>query len=266
MTYILIACFIVMLASLSGVLFLGKVASRWTERNLKYLISFSAGIFIIVVYRLAEEAIRESFNLGIGIASIIVGIIVLHLFSKFWPEFHHHHERDYDHTHSIAGVRRILFSDSIHNIGDGIFLASTFLIDPYVGVVATVSIFIHEAVQEISEFFVMKEAGLSTREALVKNFATSSTIILGAFIGYGLASSDYIVGPLLGFSAGAFLYVLINDLIPKSVKNIRQEKAFAKHLTWVLIGLVLISLVNRFLPHEEGAHNEAASPTEEPGS
>lgn len=263
MIYILIACLVIMFASLSGVLVLGKLAGPWTEKNLKYLISFSAGIFIVVVYHLAEEAIQESVNLGVGVASIIAGIVALHLLSKLWPEFHHHHERDYDHSHSIAGVRRILFSDGVHNIGDGILLASAFLIDVKIGIVATASIFIHEVVQEISEFFVLKEAGLSTRSALVKNFATSSTIILGAFIGYGLSSSEFIVGPLLGFSAGAFLYVLINDLIPKSVKNIRQEKAFAKHLAWVALGLIIINVVNAVIVYTiedehsiEGVHME----------
>ncbi|MDQ3014875.1 MAG: ZIP family metal transporter [bacterium] len=249
---ILIACLSVMFASLAGVVFLGKVAGPWTEKNLKYLISFSAGIFIVVVYHLAEEAIHESINLGVGIGSIIAGIVALHLLSKFWPEFHHHHERDYDHAHSVAGVRRILVSDAIHNIGDGILLASAFLIDINIGIVATASIFIHEVVQEISEFFVLKEAGLSTRSALVKNFATSSTILLGACIGYSLASSEVIVGPLLGFSAGAFLYVLINDLIPKSVKNIRQEKAFAKHLAWVALGLIIINVVNTVIVNTIG--------------
>jgi zinc and cadmium transporter len=254
LSYILIACFVVMLASLSGVFFLGKVTWRWTERNLKYLISFSAGIFIIVVYELGKEALHESSSPGIGIGSIIAGIVVLHLISKFWPEFHHHHEKDYDHSHSIAGVRRILFSDSIHNIGDGIFLSSAFMVDTYLGIVATASIFIHEAVQEISEFFVLREAGLSTWQALSRNFATSTTIIIGALMGYSLATTHYIVGPLLGISAGAFLYVLINDLIPKSVKNIREQKAFWKHIAWVILGLAVILSVNLILEH---SHEES---------
>ncbi len=263
MTYILAACLIIMLASLSGVLFLGKVASRWTERNLKYLISFSAGIFIIVVYELVGEALHESITPSVGIVSIMAGIIVLHLFSKFWPEFHHHHERDLDHTHSIAGVRRILFSDAIHNIGDGVLIASTFLVDVNVGIVATVSIFIHEAVQEISEFFVLKEAGLTTRNALIRNFVTSSTIILGALIGYALASSETIMGPLLGFSAGAFLYVLINDLIPKSVKNIRQERAFIKHMTWAAFGLIVIIAANSLVAHTHESLDKDSSRDEQ---
>jgi zinc and cadmium transporter len=244
---ILIACFAIMLASVSGVFFLGKVMSVWTDRNLKYLMSFSSGIFIVVVYQLGREALEHSTTLGIG--AMLAGAIIIHLLSKLWPEFHHHHEKDLDHTHSLAGVRRILVSDGIHNIGDGVLVATAFMANTYLGIITAVSIFIHEVVQEISEFFLLREAGLSIPQALLQNFLTSGTILIGALLGALVSSTELITTVLLGFAGGAFLYILLIDLIPKSVKNVRHDKALVKHLAWGLIGLALITTVNSFLPH-----------------
>ncbi len=249
MLYLLLACFVVMLASLSGVFFLTNKLSGWTERNLRFLISFSAGVFIVVAYHLTIESIEHT-STAKSVMWLLIGAIAIHIFSKIWPEFHHHHERDVEHIHSVAGARRILMSDALHNIGDGVLLAAAFAVNIYLGIVATASIFIHEAIQEISEFFVLKEAGYSNREALVKNFFVSSTIIIGALIGYFVSEQDYIMGPLLGFAAGAFIYILINDLIPKSIKNAR-EGGLIKHLGWTVLGLVIILAVNTFLGHEE---------------
>lgn len=235
-----------MLASLSGVFFFGKVLSAWTDRNLKYLMSFSSGIFIVVVYHLGKEALGHSTTIGVG--AMLAGAIIIHLLSKLWPEFHHHHEKDYDHTHSLAGVRRILVSDGIHNIADGVLVATAFMANTYLGIITAVSIFIHEVVQEISEFFLLREAGLSVPKALLQNFLTSGTIVVGALIGVLVSSTELITTALLGFAGGAFLYILLIDLIPKSVKNIRHDKTIIKHLAWGIVGFALITTVNSFIP------------------
>lgn len=248
MINILIACVIVMLASLSGVFFLTHKLSRWTDENLRFLISFSAGVFIIVAYNLFNESI-ELTNHTTTIIAVITGIVILHVLSKFWPEFHHHHERDSAHSHSHEGARRILMSDAIHNLGDGILLAAAFSVNVYLGIVATASIFIHEAVQEVSEFFVLKEAGYSNKEALTKNFLVSSTVIIGAILGYFVSSAHYIMGPLLGFAAGAFLYILINDLLPKSIRSMQKDKGFFQHIAWTVLGLLVILGANYILGH-----------------
>jgi zinc and cadmium transporter len=242
---ILSACLVIMLASLSGVFFLVEIIRSWTEKNLKYLLSFSAGIFLVVVYNLGIEATEHSPT--IGIIAMIAGVVTIHIITKMWPEFHHHHENDHNHSHSFAGAQRILISDAFHNIGDGILVASTFLVNIHLGIVTTVSIFIHELVEEISEYFVMREAGLSTFRALSLNFATSSTIIIGAVFGYFFASTEFINSMLLGFAGGSFLYILMIDLIPKSVKNVRTDKTFFKHLAWVIVGLAVITITNTFL-------------------
>ena len=86
-------------------------------------------------------------------------------------------------AHPPLDARRLLLTDGIHNAADGIFLAASYAVSPALALVAGVSIFVHEALQEISEFFVLKDAGYSTKGALVVNFLTSSTIIIGAIGG-----------------------------------------------------------------------------------
>ena len=49
-----------MLASLGGVISVWKKAGRLIEKNLSLLVSFSAGVFLIVSYQLGVETIEHS--------------------------------------------------------------------------------------------------------------------------------------------------------------------------------------------------------------
>jgi zinc transporter ZupT len=254
MLEILIASIVIMLASLSGVLFIWKNIGKFLEKNLSFLVSFSAGVFLFVSVLLIQEIFHhseETGNLSGGLFWILIGILAFYILFKFLPNFHHHHdEHEHDHTHNKIDARRVLISDGVHNIGDGILLTTSFLAGPIVGIVATASIFVHEFVQEISEFFVLKGAGFKTTKALWLNFLVSTTILLGA-VGSYLAFEKFeaLEIPLLGIAAGSFLVVVANDLIPHSIRNSKTKIQFAKHLAWFIIGLIIMLSISTILVH-----------------
>jgi len=49
-----------MLASLGGVLFIWKGIGKIIERNLSLLVSFSAGVFLVVVFQLGQETLHHA--------------------------------------------------------------------------------------------------------------------------------------------------------------------------------------------------------------
>lgn len=247
MITILVYSLLIMLASLVGVVVVWRRAGALIERNLRYLVSFSAGVFLIVTYHLSGEVLGHAGSVTGGLAWILAGAVAIFLLFKLLPAFHHHHDKgeEGEHTHSMIDARRILVSDGLHNIGDGILLAGGFVVSPVLGVATAVGIFVHELVQEVSEFFVLRQAGYSTKQALGLNFLFSATILIGSLGSFFLLDKfEALEVPLLGLAAGSFLVVVFHDLIPHSVRTSQHKTHYLKHLLWFLIGLLIMLGIN----------------------
>lgn len=252
MLEILTASLVVMLASLSGKLVTWRQAGPLIERNLHFFVSFAAGVLLIVIYNLSLEIIEHAGSFMQGLPWIAAGAVLILVAFHYLPHFHHHHDTGgSDHTHSRIDANRILLSDGIHNIGDGVVIVTSFAVSPFLGIVSTVSILVHEMLQEISEFFVLREAGLSERTALVYNFFVSSTILVGALGAYFLLERfEALMTPLLGLAAGSYLIVVFHDLIPHSIGSARERGHYGKHVIFFAAGVVLMAFFAAFLPHE----------------
>ena len=265
---ILLSSFIVMLASLIGVIFIWKRLYNFVENNLKYLVSFSAGVFLMVSFNLGDEVLTHSPTFYYGAFWIILGALGANLIFKMWPTFHHHHDTHEKHKHSKLDEKKILFADGLHNIGDGILIASSFIINPVLGTLATISVFIHEIVQEVSEFFVLKQAGYSTRKALTVNFVVSSSILIGAlgtiFIFEYFENLEI---PVLGISTGVFLLVVIHDLIPHSIRSIKESPLYLKHIGFFVVGIIMMLIVGILTAdsHSHAVHDDSHDEHHEDG-
>lgn len=255
MLEILLASFVVMLVSLSGKLVVWKQLGPIVERNLHFLVSFSAGVLLAVTYHLGEEIVHEAGSLSAGVPWIALGALVVLFGLRFLPHFHHHHDSGSGHQHGKVDAGRVLLSDGIHNIGDGVVIVAAFVASPFLGIIATLSIAVHEALQEISEFFVLREAGLSTRRALLYNFLTSSTILIGAVGAYFLLEQfEQIMLPLLGLAAGSYLVVVFHDLLPHTLDSVRERGHHFKHVAYFFAGLVFMGGITSVMPHVEAEH------------
>ncbi len=251
LTSALFASFAVMLVSLSGKLITIRGLGPLIEKNLHYFVSFAAGVLLVVAASLSVEIVEHAGSLSAGIPWIAIGAFIVLIAFRYLPSFHHHHDKG-GHEHSLIDANRILASDGIHNIGDGIVIVTTFMASPLLGVISTISIAIHEMLQEISEFFVLREAGLSVRHALLYNFLTSATILIGTIGGYFvLEQFEALEVPLLGLAAGAYLVVVFNDLLPHSIGSIEGRQHMVRHLIFFLVGLAAMALASYALPHAE---------------
>ena len=263
--YPLCAALLIMLASLSGVVFASKKLGGWMDRNLALLITFSIGVFSVITWGLFVEVFEHTSLL---LVSALVGMVFVRLSSYIIPDAHHHHEVSPDHEHSKIDARHLIMGDAIHNIVDGMLLVPAFLIDIRIGIATTVGILLHEIVQEVSEFFIMKRAGYTTKQALTYNFIASSTILIGVILSFALSQVEFLEAPLIGFAAGGFLYVILRDLIPHTIQTIRKHGKMHFHAEAVLCGLIVMIALNAIIPHSEvhekvesGAHTETNEET-----
>ncbi len=244
----LIASLFVMLVSLSGKLITWRGAGALIERNLHFLVSFAAGVLLVIAWSLSLEIVEHAGSFLQGLPWIAAGAVVVLVASLYIPQFHHHHEAG-EHPHSRIDANRVLASDAIHNIGDGVVIVISFAASPILGIASTISVMVHETLQEISEFFVYREAGLSMRLALILNFITSSTILIGALGAFFLLERfEALEVPLLGLSVGSYLVVVFHDLIPHSVSQAGDRAHLAKHAAFFAVGLTLMAVLVTFLP------------------
>lgn len=251
MIEILLYSALVMLASLIGVFAVWHNVGRFVERNLSLLVSFSAGVFVVIAYNLMGETLEHSGTIRFGIAWILGGAGFFWLLFKLMPLSHHHHDQAREtHPHSRLDARRVMAGDALHNLSDGLLLSASFAVSSTFGALTALSIFVHELVQEMSEFFVLRQAGYSTKKALLLNLAVSSTILFGALGGFFLLEKFEILEvPILGLTAGAFLIVVLQDLIPHSIRASQQKQLYLRHLTWFITGVLLMFLVNTLITH-----------------
>lgn len=254
MTSIILTSLLIMLASLVGVIFTWKALGGFIQKRVSLMVSFSAGVFLLLVLSLSQEVFHGDLSTMVIIGWFLTGIIGVLLLFRFLPMFHHHHTNEHDdHAHGKLDARKIVISDAIHNAGDGILLASAFAFSFELGLATALGIFIHEIIQEVSEFFVLKQAGLSTKKALVVNFIASSPVLIFGLASYWLLESFVVLEtPLLALSAGAFLVVVVFDLIPESVRRSREEKNYTKHGIVFVVGLLLMLWVGSVFGHSHG--------------
>lgn len=72
----------------------------------------------------------------------------------------------------------------------------------------------HEIPQELGDFGILVHAGWSRSRALLFNFASALTFLVGGWVAYAL-SGAMDVAWLLPFAAGNFLYIAAADLVPE---------------------------------------------------
>ncbi len=244
---IIIASFIVMFAALGGAISFWRVIGRVIEKNLGLLISFTAGLFLFVSYELGREAILHSPNVESGLLWILIGTVGIWIIFKLLP---HSHKHDNVKEENAIDIRKLLIGNGIHNVGDGVLLAIAFSVDTYLGIMATLSIFIHELVQETSTFFVLRKAGYTIKKSVLINFMVSGTILVGSVGGFFLLSIfSALEAVLLGIAAGVFLVVVLQDLIPHSYHELKCRKCFFSHVLAFIIGLSLMSFISSIVPH-----------------
>lgn len=239
---------LVMATSLSGAAFASRRIGAWTERNLKYLVASSIGVFAVVAWHLLFESIEHEGFVP-TVISAILGALAIGIVARLLPDAHHHHSVDTGHSHSRIDARRLLVGDAVHNFGDGLLLVPAFALGIEVGLATTAAILFHEIVQEISEFFVLKEAGFATKRALALNLLSSSSILIGLATSYALSSVEGLEGLIASFAAAGFVYVVLRDLLPHTVRAAKRDRNAVPYALFFVIGLVAMYIVSSLASH-----------------
>ena len=215
------------------------------------MVSFSIGILLATTFL---HLLPEAFESGKPVRDLLV-VMLAGLFGFFFLEkiavyrHSHHFEGDghaHAHGHDAHEAGRggvfVLIGSAVHNFSDGIVIAGAFLAGPWIGLAATLSIFAHEVPHKISDFIVLRHAGLAKRRAIAFAMAASLCIVIGGVAGYAFLEHMAAWIPfVLVVAAANFIYISLSDLVPQMQRATRAADALSQAALMAAgIGVVLI--------------------------
>ena len=226
----LVATAVISFLALSGSILL-FFKDQFLKHISLYLIALASGALLGTAFlHLLPEILEEGFPEQ-GFMVLLGGFLFFYIAEKLL-HLHHGAEGVDEHNPRELGVLS-LSADAIHNFMDGIILAVAFLVDVKLGLVTAAAVALHEIPQEIAEFGVLLYAGFSKYKALIFNFLSATTIILGGIAGF--IFQDILISFIpfvLLFAAGSFLYIGASDFIPEFKKEREPRKALLLSLTF----------------------------------
>ena len=247
--------------------------SSGTRVGAQHLLSLAAGALMATAFmHLLPEAFESDVGAQALFATLLVGLVFFFLLDKaeLWHHGHeHHHAHGHDpagHTHGHghahghanpndhslrSGGWAILTGDSVHCFGDGILIASAFMADLRLGVIAAVSVLAHEVPHHMGDLVVLGQTSGSRRIALVKVSMAGAVTLLGGIAGWWLVEQLHDFLPFfLAIASSSFIYVALADLIPQLQKQL-GARATASQVAWLLAGIGLVMGVSHLAhgPH-----------------
>ncbi len=226
--------------ALSAISLVGAFTLLLKENILKKiihpLVAFSAGsLFGGAMLHLLPESIEKSGQVKTIFIFAIIGFTIFFLLEQF-IHWHHCHRPPSEHKHPVTYM--ILLSDGVHNFIDGLAIGSAFIINTHLGFVTMIAIAMHEIPQELGDFGILLNGGWQKTKALLFNFLSGLTMVLGGLLTWFFAK-EIDVTYLLPFAAGNFIYIAASDLIPE-VKHRDNIKQNIIHFITFVLGLILM--------------------------
>jgi zinc and cadmium transporter len=234
------------------------VLARYTE----HMLSLAAGALLATAFM---HLLPEAFEAQVGahdlFFTLLSGLILFFLLDKaeLWHHGHEHHRQaplehlhDHDgvadiHQHKQApqaGAWAVLTGDSVHCFGDGVLIASAFIANMRLGVIAALAVLAHEVPHHMGDLMVLRTDASNKRIALVKVSLAGAVTALGGLTGYWLVDRLQSYLPyFLVVASSSFIYVALADLIPQLQTRLTARQTLIQ-IAWLLVGIALVTWVS----------------------
>jgi len=249
------------------------VISRYTQ----HMLSLAAGALLATAFL---HLLPEAFEAGVApqalFLTLLLGLVFFFLLDKaeLWHHGHEHHHghQDHDHGHAehdhhghghahhghshhahshpvhgerTAGHWAVLAGDSVHCFGDGILIASAFMADLQLGVIAALAVLAHEVPHHMGDLVVLRQGSSNRKAAVVKVSMAGAITALGGAVGYVLVDALHGALPyFLVVASSSFIYVALADLIPQLQERL-SAKETAAQIIWLVGGMAMVMAVSQ---------------------
>ena len=251
------------------------ILSRYTQ----HMLSLAAGALMATSFlHLLPEAFESEAGAHELFLTLLVGLLFFFLLDKaeLWHHGHEHghghghddgHGHDHGHAHPAVhehahahgphtdaepprGQWAVLAGDSVHCFGDGILIASAFMADMRLGVIAALAVLAHEIPHHMGDLAVLRQGSSSRKAAILKVSMAGAITALGGAVGYVLVDALHDWLPyFLVVASSSFVYVALADLIPQLQKRLSARETAAQ-IIWLSVGIGMVVLVSALGGHQ----------------
>ena len=253
---------------------IGAILQKDSNRTVSLLLSFAGGVMLSVVcFDLVTEAIETQVGVGIVIAAIALGVIIIYFLNYLIdrstnPEVPHidanhpktaddldelihsdHLEQHYARKDSKAAllIAGIVMASAIalHNVPEGMTIGASYASsDSFVGssaLILAVLIGLHNIPEGMAVSVPLISGGMNKFKAVLITALSGVPTIIGALLGFMIGE----IGPLglalsLGFASGAMLYVVFGEILPQAILMYHSKLPAFSAIAGILAGLFII--------------------------
>ncbi|MBI3077833.1 MAG: ZIP family metal transporter [Deltaproteobacteria bacterium] len=201
---------------------------RLREIELRYLVAFASGFLVSIAFFNMIPAMEpeRAIPLALGFFSIyfIEKLVMIHACG----------ERECE-GHTVGWVAMI--GVAVESLIDGLAIGTGYAVAPPLGALIALAIIVHELPRGFTTTVIMRQSKYGARAIAAALAIDAGFTPLGA-----LASGLFPAGlmkPLMGFTAGAFLYVGASDLLPEAHRRFNLQVVLL-----VLAGAGLVPLLD----------------------
>ena len=250
-----------------------------SDKTVSLLLSFAAGVMTAVVcFDLLTEALQaetNTTNLGLVIAGVIAGFVVIELLNALIDKATNHEIAHIDENHPqtadsleelthanhlqehmtgrqprsglfLAGLV-MAAAIALHNVPEGMVIGASFattvdqLLTNRGGLIMALVIGLHNIPEGMAVAVPLISGGMSKWRSVGVTALSGSPTILGALMGYLIgAISPTALVISLSFASGAMLYVVFGELLPESILMWKSKLPAALAVLGMLTGLLII--------------------------
>jgi len=253
---------------------IGALLQKDSNRVVSLLLSFAGGVMLSVVcFDLVTEAIETNMGIGVVIAAIATGVIVIYVLNwiidkntnlevphidKNHPQtaddldelIHSDHLQEHYAKHDnkfalfVAGMI-MACAIALHNVPEGMTIGASYASNNGVmgsaALVLAILIGLHNIPEGMAVSVPLISGGMARWKAVLITALSGVPTILGALLGYLIGDLGALGLTLsLGFASGAMLYVVFGEILPQAILMYHSKLPAFSAIVGMLVGLLII--------------------------
>ena len=253
---------ITFLAGIAGTGIGGMIAitiKKFSSKIMGSLMGFAAGITLgTVCFHFITEAVHSGEDhtlptVATVLICMIAGYSAVSLFDRLiTKKMHHNHSHSHEecelcesNSHKMIVAGSVMaFSIALHNLPVGMIIGVSALGSPeaisYTMVSVALAVLLHNIPEGMSVSVPFLSAGVKKLHALLITCLCGITTVVGGVVGYYIGNIIPIgLTVLLSLTAGAMLFVVLNELIPYAMSNCSRKTFSTAFLSGFLISLFI---------------------------
>jgi len=219
----------------------GLLAFKYAK-HIHFLNALSAGILLgVVFFDLLPEALAINTQTQFVLGMTILGFFVFYILQRY-TMIHACHEHGHDHhTENIGMIGAAGLT--LHSFLDGAAIGLGFAVNPKIGFIVAFAVIMHDFGDGVSTVTILLRHKNSRRRTMIFLLADAIAPMIGAIIAVNMTLPESVIGAILAFFAGFFLYLSTSDLLPEAHRDNHSYGI----LGWTVAGTVAVFLITRFL-------------------